>query len=259
LKVKKGVIKRVVVTPDKHFPLHDQKAINCVKKAIEIVKPDAYVDLGDTGEWELFSNHHWRKYDKPPDDLLIPMLDKSVKQVNKGMDQIDEVLDKVGCKERYFMQGNHEEWLDTYARKHCRPRFLTQNALRLKERGYEFHLYKKKIPLKLGNMNFKHGHRTGMHHAKAHLAMYKESVIYGHTHDLQRHSDTGLSGVISAWSLGCLKDIKYDEEWLRGNLTNWNHAFAIVDIYKNNSTSVQIVEILKGKASLWGEEIDGNK
>jgi hypothetical protein len=38
-----GVIKRVVVTPDKHFPLHDQKAINVLKKTIEIVKPDAYV------------------------------------------------------------------------------------------------------------------------------------------------------------------------------------------------------------------------
>ena len=28
----KGVVKRVIVTPDKHFPLHDQPAINCLKK-----------------------------------------------------------------------------------------------------------------------------------------------------------------------------------------------------------------------------------
>ena len=41
----KGVVKRVFVTPDKHFPLHDKKAISVVKKAIEIVKPDVYVDL----------------------------------------------------------------------------------------------------------------------------------------------------------------------------------------------------------------------
>ena len=43
----KGVVKRVIVTPDKHFPLHDQPAINCLKKTIEKVKPEAYVDLGD--------------------------------------------------------------------------------------------------------------------------------------------------------------------------------------------------------------------
>ena len=54
-KIDTGVVKRVIVTPDKHFPLHDQKAINCLKKTIEIVKPDAYIDLGDVGEWHAFS------------------------------------------------------------------------------------------------------------------------------------------------------------------------------------------------------------
>ena len=187
------------------------------------------------------------------------MLDASVKEVNKGMDQIDKYLDKVGCKERHFCQGNHEVWLDIYAKKHTRPRFFTENALKLKERGYKFHPYFRKIPLKIGKLNFTHGHRAGMHHAKAHLAMYGESVIYGHTHDLQRHTHTGLGGTISAWSLGCLKDIEKDEDWLRGNLTNWNHSFAVVDIYKNDDFCVHVVEIIKGRTSLWGEVIDGSK
>ena len=38
-----GVIKRAIVTPDKHFPLHDARAINVVCKAIELVKPDIYI------------------------------------------------------------------------------------------------------------------------------------------------------------------------------------------------------------------------
>ena len=38
----KGVIRRAVVTPDKHFPLADMSAINVLKKTIEIVKPDIY-------------------------------------------------------------------------------------------------------------------------------------------------------------------------------------------------------------------------
>ena len=86
--VKDGVIKRAIVTPDKHFPLADKKAINVVCKAIELVKPDTYIDLGDTGEWETFSPHHWRNKEKPPLEVLIPMLNKEVKQVNKGMDII---------------------------------------------------------------------------------------------------------------------------------------------------------------------------
>ena len=252
------VARRAIVTPDKHFPLHDQAAINVVCKAIEIIKPDTYIDLGDTGEWELFSNHYWKGLDRPPDHMLIPLLDEEVKEVNKGMDQIDKSLNIAGCKERHFVQGNHEVWLDTFSNKETRPRFLTENALKLERRGYEYHPYFRKKPLKIGKLNFTHGHRTGMHHAKAHLIMYGESVMYGHTHDLQRHTHTALGGTISAWSLGCLKDIEADEDWLRGNLTNWNHAFAIVDWFDNGNFKVDVVEIVNGRTTLWGQIIDGN-
>ena len=120
------IVNRIIVTPDKHFPLHDKKAIRVVCKAIELVKPDSYIDLGDTGEWELFSNHYWRDREKPPLEVLIPMLKKEVSKVNKGMDVIDKSLDKVNCKKRYFIQGNHELWLDNFVVKHpYLPEFKT--------------------------------------------------------------------------------------------------------------------------------------
>ena len=56
----KNIVKRAIVTPDKHFPLACKKAISCVCQAIEIVKPDIYVDLGDGGEWEGSSHWQWR-------------------------------------------------------------------------------------------------------------------------------------------------------------------------------------------------------
>ena len=55
-KKNKGVVKRFIVTPDKHFPLADDSAIGCLIKAIEIVKPSGYIDLGDVGEWESVSH-----------------------------------------------------------------------------------------------------------------------------------------------------------------------------------------------------------
>ena len=58
---KKHVVRRAIVTPDKHFPLADNKAISCVTQAIEIVKPDIYVDIGDVGEWEGASHWQWKK------------------------------------------------------------------------------------------------------------------------------------------------------------------------------------------------------
>ena len=81
--------------------------------------------------------------------------------------------------------------------------------------------------------------------------------MYGHTHDLQRFTKTSNGGTISSWSLGCLKDIEADEDWLGGKLTNWNHAFAIIDWFKSGNFKVEVVEIIKGKTTLWGEAIIG--
>ena len=257
-KNQKGVVRRAVVTPDKHFPLHDPDAINVVKKAIEIIKPDTYIDLGDTGEWSYFSTHYWRgRFAKPMEDL-IPLLDQDVAEVNAGMDWIDESLDKVKCKERHFIQGNHEVWLDNFVVRYpYLTQYLTENALRLKERGYKYHPYNRKKVLKIGKLNFTHGKYTTKYHAFKHLDYYAENIMYGHTHDLQRHTKTGNGGTISAWSLGCLKDIENDEDWLRGSLTNWNQAFAIIDWFKGGNFKVEIVEIIKGKTSLWGKLIKG--
>ena len=257
---KKGVVKRAIVTPDKHFPLADYAAIRVVCKAIELIKPNIYIDLGDTGEWEMFSSHYWKDREKPPLEVLIPMLDREVELVNDGMDIIDASLDKAKCKQRHFIQGNHEVWLDKFVTKHpYLPQYETKKALKLKERKYKYWEYISHKKLKIGKLNFTHGDYVPIHHAKKHLSSYKENIMYGHTHDLQRFTDTGLGGTQSAWSMGCLKDMSSDKnKWLRGNLHNWNHAFAIVDFFKNGDFKVEVVEIINGRTTVWGKYIDGN-
>jgi hypothetical protein len=59
--------------------------------------------------------------------------------------------------------------------------------------------------------------------------------------------------------MGCLKDIEKDEDWLGGRLTNWNHGFAIIDWFKGGNFKVEVVEIIKGITTIWGEYIDGSK
>ena len=80
---RKGVLKRAIVTPDKHVPLHDKKACNVVLKAIEIVKPDIYIDLGDLGEWASVSHWQWKRKKKPPVEYIIPKVEKDIADVNK--------------------------------------------------------------------------------------------------------------------------------------------------------------------------------
>lgn len=253
-------MKRAVVTPDKHFPLADMSAINVVCKAIELVKPDIYIDLGDTGEWEAFSHWKWKKRKRPPLEYLMPELDEDVIAVNKGMDIIDKSLDKVGCKERHFIEGNHELWLQSFVDEHpYLSQYRTQNALKLKERGYKFHPCGKY--LKIGKLNFYHGHHyAGQYHTANHLRKLGANIVYGHHHDIQQMSATHIDGQKSAWSIGCLKDMSKEmNEWLGGRQINWSHGFAIVDFYDKGHFTLDLVQIIKGKASVWGELIDGNK
>ena len=77
----KSVVRRAIVTPDKHFPLADKKAISCLTQAIEIVKPDIYVDLGDVGEWEGASHWQWKKKKRPPLEYQTPFIDQDIKDV----------------------------------------------------------------------------------------------------------------------------------------------------------------------------------
>ena len=258
--MKKSALKRAVVTPDKHFPYADMPAINVVCKAIELVKPDIYIDLGDTGEWENFSHWKWKRKRKPPLEMLIPQLETDVIDVNDGMDIIDESLDKVGCEEKHFCEGNHELWLQMFVEEHPYvSQYATENALKLKERGYKFHPCGKL--LKIGKMNFYHGHHYGgQYHAANHLRKLGGNVMYGHWHDVQYMSATHMDGAKGAWSIGCLKDMSADKNaWLGNRKINWGHAFAIVDFYDKGRFSVDVVPIIDGKATVWGELIDGNK
>jgi hypothetical protein len=181
-------VKRYIVTPDKHFPVADMKAISVVCQAIEIIRPDGYIDLGDTGEWESVSHWQWKKKKRPPLEYQLPYVEKEIAEVNKGMDIIDESLDKANVKERHFVEGNHEDWLNRFVEEnpYLASGFLVKNAIKL-DHGHHF---------------------SGIHHTRNHLLRLGGNVMYGHHHDIQQSSVTHIDGVKSAWSIGCLKDMR---------------------------------------------------
>ena len=256
----KGVVNRAIVTPDKHFPLHDQPSINVLCQTIEIVKPDIYVDLGDIGEWSAFSAWKYKRKKAPPLEFMIPDMDADVDDVNKCMNQIDESLDKVNCKEKYITEGNHDNWLNMAVEKYpyiSQYKFAT--AVDLKGRGYTYYPFGKH--LKIGKLYFYHGHQYGgQYHTANHLRKLGCNIMYGHWHDIQQMSATHMDGAKSAWSIGCLKDMSDEaNSWLGNRRINWAHAFAIIDFYKNGLFTVHIIQIINGQTALWGELVDGNK
>ena len=256
---KRTKLKRVIVTPDKHFPLHDEASIKVVCKAIELIKPDAYIDLGDTGEWESVSHWQWRKKKRPPLEYQLPFVDKEIEAVNAGMDLIDASLDKAKVKERHITEGNHDDWLNRFCEENPYLKgYKFKDAVRLKERGYTYHPIGKLF--KMGSLYFYHGHHfAGMTHTRNHLLRMGCNVMYGHHHDMQQSSVTHMDGHKSAWSIGCLKDMTAEANaWLGNRAHNWQLGFAIVNFYDRNKFNVNLCTIIDGKTIVDGVLIDGN-
>jgi len=256
----RGVVKRVIVTPDKHVPLHDILATSVVRQAIEIIKPDVYIDLGDLGEWGSVSHWQWKRKKKPPVEYIIPKIEEEIKSVNEFLDLMDSSLDKAGCKKRHICAGNHDEWLDHFVKEYpYLSRYGFKNAIKSDERGYTYNSAGEYF--KLGKMFFYHGHHFGgQYHTSNHLRKLGCNIMYGHHHSLQQDSVTHMDGPKSAWSLGCLKDMSSDKnKWLGGRQHKWAHAFGVVDFFARGHFTVHIVQIVNGMASLWGELIKGKK
>jgi len=251
--------KRAVVVPDLHFPLHDQPAVNCVLKAIRLVKPDVFICLGDIGEWESVSAWKYKRRKRPPLEYMLPEVDEEVRVVNEGLDQFDKVLDAVKCKERHMIEGNHDDWLNQFVLEHpyLKDRYSFKNAVQLQERGYKYHPYGKY--LRIGKLYFYHGgHYSTGYHTKQHALNLGKNVVYAHMHDVQRHSVTHIDGTHAAFSLGCLKEMTSEANtWMKGRRNNWGHAFGIVDWATDGSFRLDVVDITNGKTFLWGKEIDG--
>jgi|TARA_B100000315_G_scaffold102929_1_gene94380 hypothetical protein len=257
-KLDKGVVRRGVISPDKHFPLHDKGAISCLTKSIEIIKPDFYIDLGDIGEFSSVAHWQWKKKRRPPLEYQLPFVYDDIKVVNKHMDVIDEALDKVSCTEKYLMEGNHDDWLNRFVYENpYLGDIMFKEAMNLDERGYKYFPMGKY--LKIGKLYYYHGnHFAGITHARNHLLKLGANVMYGHHHDIQQNSVTHLDGVKSAWSIGCLKDMSDEKnDWLMHRKHNWSHAFAVVDYFQGGLFTVHVVQIINGKTSLWGQLIEG--
>ena len=230
-KIHEGEFEGVVYTyKNVHFPIYDDNG--------EVVDPEMMVEIPLTFHYEVLYNR----------DGIVN---------DKSYDRFDKVLDEVKCKERYICAGNHDEWLDSFVIKHpYLPQYTFKKACRWEERGYKYFPYN--YELKIGKVNFIHGAYATQLHSKKHLSEYKENIVYGHTHDIQRYTGTGLGGTCSAWSMGCLKDMSREKNrWLRGRLHNWNHAFGIVTFFDKPKGNFQVetIEIVNGQATVWGELI----
>ncbi len=246
---------RVVIFPDTHFPNHDKKAFACALNVLKEVEPSAFLLLGDTIDGESVSHWQWSKKKRPPIEYQLPAIDKEIAHGNKGLDEIDEVLQLVQCKKKIFAQGNHEIWFDNFVEENpYLTQYLSRTAFKFDERGYEWHKYGEVFKV-LGSKLYAYhgGHYMGVSHARTHALQLGCNVIYGHTHDCQKATIQHISGSHMAHSMGCLTDMT--KSYLKGRPTNWSHNVGVCDIMSNGNFNLVVLTINDGYTTYNGKII----
>lgn len=242
----------IIVLPDIHAPLEDEKAFNCALKVIKEVGPDKVIQLGDIGEWESVSKWKWKKQRRPPLEYQLPFVDKDIAAVRKVMRDINKQFKG----KLVVIKGNHDSWVDSFIQEN--PYLADKYAFNSVFEYECSEIVEASTFHKEGDLYLYHGHHyQGLLHTRSHLLSMGENVMYAHWHDVQQYTLTRLGGTISAWSIGCLKDMSTEtNKWLGGHLTNWKHALAIIEFF-GNKFFVRIVEIIDGACSLDGKMLEG--
>ena len=252
-----------IVCPDTHFAPkddpeggHDPKALGCLLRGIQLVKPRGFVHIGDVGEWSAASHWKYARRARPPIQYVLADIERDAEAVNEGMDLVDNELGK--CKDRILLKGNHDLWVDNMTEELADcidPRFKFENLLNLKGRGYAWTEYGEYA--RLGKLAMYHGgHFGGEHHAAAHLRKLRSSVMYGHHHSYQIASASALSGgPARAWCIGFLGRVR--KPFLRGRPTDWSHNFAIIHVEKDGTFHVEVAEIINGRCFVYGKRVEG--
>lgn len=169
------MIETTVIIPDTHVPYEDKRALQIVFKALDLLRPDRLIILGDFFDFYQVSFH-----DKDPSRGKTRLSD----DIDYGKERLRQLRGYV--REAHFIEGNHENRLTRYIFKYATEvadigNLHVPHVLGLKDLGYHFTPYRQH--LSIGKMNFTHD--TGDAGQYAHYrsqATFEGNVVIGHTH-----------------------------------------------------------------------------
>jgi hypothetical protein len=242
---------RIVVWPDVHTPLHDEKSIKAAIEFLIWYKPHHFIQLGDFCDYNSISRF----------DLHYPeeavKLEDEIKAAKCMLDRIENALPPY-CR-KYMIGGNHEDrWHPVRAKfKFELPGSISLvykelkrswgEELDLTSRGWWWCEYGK--VLELGKIIYKHGKSTSKNgSAKVESDKHPgKNVIFGHTHC---HNVCGRIDhknlPIEAETIGTLS--RFDLAYLKGDApVDWVNMFMYIDVAKSGWFSKHPVHIINGR------------
>jgi len=242
--------RKLMAFGDIHYPQQNQLAVDITLAAMEYVKPDVVVILGDTLDCGQFSAH------PPTWGALETKYEHDLAQANAMLDRV-----QASCGRLVVIEGNHEHRLDRWAAKTAEGRgaySMLSPRLNL-SRGRKDFSY---IPY--GSVSGKyphykvnsrlvavHGWSYAKHATKNHLSLSQGmSVIHGHTHRADAsiiQSVWKKSAAIQARSAGCL--CKQVPMYGTGSPVEWVNGFILGYLGQHDDT-LYTIPITNGRCIL---------
>lgn len=205
-------------------PLHDPRAFGAAMGFLQDFKPEVLILGGDVLDCAVVSHHNHGKPGRTEGMRLVA-------DAAECREKVIKPLERLGAKQRVFITGNHEDWLNDLTDDQPGltglvdlDTLLGLDKWKVLPQGGYFNL---------GKLTFIHGDQLGggEHIAKAAVIAYERSVRFGHHHTFQVYTktsslDTKLGRTGIAVPCLCHRDPGYagkrPNRWVQG--LNWGHV-----------------------------------
>ena len=244
---------RVLVLPDIHIPVHDDRSLKAVEAYMADHRWDEVVYLGDFMDFDLISSHNREN-----------LRAISGKRLDTEYILAGWILDrhrKLAPDAKFtLIEGNHEHRVERYvdANPVLEGKVEVETGLQLIKRKIKWVRFWSKGQIhRIGKARFIHGLYTTKYHASKHVEAYGENIFYGHTHDIQSFSKelAGHDKTIVGQSLGCL--CKYDQKYIRGKPTKWQQGFGVFEFFPDGFFQYNVIRIFKHRFQAEGKTYQG--
>ena len=222
---------------DLHCPFHNKKLLNAAMRIVEDIKPIGLILGGDVLDMHSLSSH-----DKGKIAISGINLGYEYDETNKALDQIEDY----DWTHKVYIEGNHEARHKKYMSGVDNNKLGSAlkspvEALSLKDRGYDIYANYPNDEYTLGDLTVYHGESFSVHIAYSDLQKIKKSIICGHTHRQQSHSESE----IDAYNVGAMADFDSPVFNYAGKIQkkSWSNGLAIITVVEGKAH----VEILKWK------------
>ena len=233
-----------------HIPKHDKKAVSCLLQVANYIKPDIGILLGDIKDNPYYSKHN----------TAINVL---MEDARKGKKETKEFFEAFysKCKEKKFIRGNHEAWIDLVKEQDpysmedddfTVPKIIGFNDMDV-EYFHDCYEYEDFV--------FRHGTCISSNADTAAKQEFQKELKNGcsaHLHRTGRYRHSTRTKEFSWHIVGTLAQTKmwYDLKGKNRDNSGWNQSFLILNFIGNRFQPTQ-VEVFNGKCIYDNKEFIG--